>query len=295
MTIKFSPKYLTHILIGLTASVAGTTWSTASRAASMINVELPYNKYGHESNIGGRCAATSMINSFVYLSNTSKIYKNTALLTGSDMNNTLQDSIIELDTLMGGKGCGVSDQEAWEGKLEWFELYAPNTTTFAGMVDLDFTDWEGNQFLTRGVPTIDFLLDELRDGEDVEVGFGFDLTPEEEPDPTKRRSGHWITLTSLHIDDMNMNGMWDFGEMTLIDYIDPNCPAGTGPNPAPSVVELSPDGKQFKWSNCGGIAERMVDIEVAFAESPRVPEPSFVFGLLAVSGLGLSRIGKKRK
>jgi len=29
----------------------------------------------------------------------------------------LQDSIISLDDLMGGNGCGVNRQQAWEGKL----------------------------------------------------------------------------------------------------------------------------------------------------------------------------------
>ncbi|MFM8671001.1 MAG: PEP-CTERM sorting domain-containing protein [Microcystis sp.] len=293
MTVKFSPKYLAHILIGITASVAGTTWSTASRAAGMINVELPYNLYGHESNIGGRCAATSMINSFVYLNNIRPdLYASTKLLTGAgmDLNGDgvvdLKDSIIELDNKMGGFGCGVNRKQAWEGKLNWFDMYAPNTTTFAGMVDEDCTGWNGSQYLTKGVPTIDFLLGELRAGEDIELRIGFD-----------DGSGHYLTLTSLHIDDMDMNGMWTPGEMVSIDYIDPNCPAGMGPTPGPSVAPITnPDGTwQFNWSNCGNKTPQRAKITAAWAESPRVPEPSSVFGILAVGGLGLTRIWKKRK
>lgn len=279
-------KTLVHVFLGLASSFASTALFNSARAASMINVELPYDKYGKESNIGGRCGATSMINSFVYLNNISpNLYASTNLLTGAgiDQNNDgsvdLKDSIIELDNLMGGAGCGTTDQGTWEGKLDWFDKYAPNTTTFAGMIDLDFSGWDGSQYLKRGNPTIDFLLAELRAGEDIEIGLTF-----------AEGDGHWVTLTSMHIDDLNMNGIWDYdlSETASIDYIDPNCPLGTDANnPGPSLVPLSVVNGvlEFGWVNGNGTVcdtnsqPLQAQITVAYSESPvQVPAPFPLLG-----------------
>ncbi len=260
---------------------------SSASAANMIHVELPYERYGKQSNIGGRCGATSMINSFVYLNNSApSLYSGTNLLTGAgidqngDMVVDLKDSIIELDLLMGGAGCGTTDRGTWEGKLEWFDRYAPNTTIFAGMVDLDFGGWDGEDYLTRGKPTFDFLFNELRNGEDVEIGI--DLTG---------GGGHWVTLTSLHFSDMDMDGRWDpdMGEMASIDYIDPNCPLGTdATNPGPSLVPLSffNGMLEFDWVNGNGTVcdpsstqSVRAQIAVAYAESARVPGPLPLLGL----------------
>jgi len=276
-----------YVLAGLTAGLG--LLCPESAVAVPIDAQLPYALYGHESNIGGRCAATSMINSFVYLSHISpSLYRNTQLLSGpgTDENGdgvvNLQDSIISLDNLMGGNGCGVNRQQAWEGKMNWFQRYAPGTTTFAGMVNEDFTGWEGAAFLARGEPTMNFLLGELRAGEDVELRIGF-----------ADGSGHYVTLTSLHIDDNNNNGAWDpgIGETASLDYIDPNCPAGTNAgNPGPSVVPLSLVGGtlQFNWVNGNGTVcnprdpSVPVSITAAWAESS-IPEPSSL--LLTFAGL----------
>ena len=267
-----------------------------------IVVQLPYERFGHEANIAGRCAATSMVNSFVYLSRlTPSHYRNTRLLTGpgvdrdGDNDVDLQDTIISLDDVMGGNGCGVNRQEAWEGKLSWFQQYAPGTTVFHGMVNEDFTGWEGAAFLTQGVPTMEFLLTQLRNGEDVELRIGFE-----------GGAGHYVTLTSLHINDDNNNGNWDplLGETASLDYIDPNCPLGTNANaPGPSLVPLTLQGGtlQFGWRNGNGAtcdpneATVNASITAAWAESS-LPEPaSLLLVLSALLGLGaIGRSGKQR-
>jgi hypothetical protein len=269
--------------------------------ATPIDIGIPYGSYGHESNIAGRCAATSMINSFVYLDNIAPAlygngFANSPLLKGPNVDKNgdgvvnLQDSIISLDDVMGGNGCGVNRQQAWQGKLSWFNMFAPSTTTFAGMVDEDFTGWIGSQYLTRGVPTINFLLGELQHREDVELRIGF-----------ADGSGHYVTLSSLHIDDTNNNGTWDptLGETASLDYIDPNCPNGTNAgNPGPSVVPIMLIGGtiHFGWRNGNGTTcdpgspTEDVSITAAWAESP-VPEPAS----LLLLGSGLAAIARLRR
>jgi hypothetical protein len=243
-----------------TLTAAAGVWMLACLGAHATTIMLPYDDYGHNQNDQGRCAATSMINSFEFLVNRHPaVYEGSNLLIGDP--GSADSPIRQLDTLMGGIGCGVLDQQAWTGKLGWFDLYAPGTTTFAGMTDEDASSWASGDLVTRGIPTTAFLLSELQDGEDVEIGLG--------------GANHWVTLIGMTVDDTTRLA-------TSIAYIDPNCVNGTNAaSPGPSVVPVALQGGalHFDWRNGNGLicdpAAATLDatIEVAFAESA-VPEPA---------------------
>jgi hypothetical protein len=258
-------------------SMVPLVWSGGA-AAKLVTAELPYADYGHNQNDGGRCAATSMINSFGFLAKTyPDVYKGTRLTTGDPK--SAETPIRQLDDLMAGGGCGVGQKQIWEGKLAWFDKYAPGTTTFAGMTDQDFSTWKGKGFLTKGLPTADFLLGQIEDGEDVEFGFGI-----------AGDGKHFATLTGITVDDAT--------DMAVsLEYIDPNCVNGTNKDKAgPSKVAVTAtkaDGIHFDWKNGDGLlcsgAAADANIDVAFAESP-IPEPAAI----ALFAVGLAGIGVMR-
>jgi hypothetical protein len=230
-------------------------------------------------NEGGQCAATALINSFVFLRNMyPDIYGPTSITRGNS--NSLHDARNDLSEFV---QCGASFQSIWEGKLQWVANFAQGTTIFHGMVDGDFSGWIGEAFLTRGAPTLEFLLQQIRDGQDVEIRFSGEINGE--------RFGHMVTLSGVRFDDSNNNGRWDTGEAATIDYIDPNCVRGrNGASPGPMTVDLFPgsafgdDRLHFAWLNgnlvtCVATSENVpviVGIDFAYAESP-VPEPSTLF------------------
>ncbi len=279
----------------LIALATATAW-VATASANPIDAQNPYATFIEKpltdplTNNGPNCASTAMMNSFVYLNNMfPNRYADTKLTRGTSA--SLAGARDQLCGFLGD----TKSQALWEGKLKWFDTYAPNTSTFEGMTVFDTTGWNGRQFLTQGAPTIAFMLGQIRKGEDVEIRIVG-------KDAQGAAFGHMLTLTSVHIDDDNNNGVWDpmLGEMASIDYIDPNCVRGTNNNnPAPSVVKvtLGNDGLHFGWRDGNGLicdpngAAIDVAIDNAFAESP-IPEPATI-GLLGaglIALLGVARL-----
>jgi hypothetical protein len=62
-----------------------------------VSISLDYNLFGHLENLGGRCAATATMNSFIYLKNRyPTVYGGTAIDQGTNPANTHEDARLEL-------------------------------------------------------------------------------------------------------------------------------------------------------------------------------------------------------
>jgi len=272
MQIRWNAGIWTILIMMLTLGTAG------SATAGVISASQPWSKYGHDSNDQGRCAATSQINSFGFLANMyPATYAGTNLLSGDPASPL--SPVVQLDNLMGGSGCGVTDTQAWNGKISWFSQYAANTSTFAAMTNGSTAGWMDAQVVTKGIPTASFLLTQIAEGEDVEIGLG--------------GANHWVTLTGISVDSTT-------GLALAISYIDPNCVNGTdaaNPGASTAAITNTASGMQFGWRNGNGLvcnplgATINSTIEVAFAESP-IPEPLSV--LLFATGLFALIIVRRR-
>lgn len=260
-----------------------TAWIQAT-SANPIMVDLGFDNFGHLGNDGSRCQATALVNSWQFLVNRYPgVYGGTQLLQGTLANT--RDRLANGWTNNAGVfrpgvlGCGaLGDESWWEHKNLWLMDFAPGTTVVKGMVDPRGQPhpgpqgWNFREFLVDAVPTVEFLLQELRHGEDVEVTVRSDAG-----------TAHSITLYKILIDDMDNNGQWDLTEPLSFMYIDPN-----NPNVPLSTGNVQPklnDGRlEFLWNNGNNPAET-VHIDAAFSESPRsIPEPSTLLLLMLGAG-----------
>jgi len=272
---------LTATLVTLSETVLATT----------ISVQLPYNKFGHVWNTDngtstgagvGYCAPTATVNSFKFLENMyPNVYDNK--LTKGDIIKTRNDLVGLMGTC---PDTGTQPQNWWQGKIQWIEDNAPGRTSYGGMVmpSIDVSTWNKKDLLSNTFPAFNWLFQQLKDGEDVELGIYGSF------------GGHALTLTSLKfVDSMDgssfQNGIWDPSvELAQIDYLDPN-------NPTQlfwSDLSLNPDGSLgFLWNNGGANPPKNAYIGLAFKESP-IPEPSSILGLLALGTLGAASTLKRK-
>ena len=109
------------------------------------------------------CAPTATMNSFTFLENAyPSVYGN--LLMGGQASWQLAGQLLVGATYMAtDPNSGTSVANWVSGKVNYINNFAPNTTTFAGM------GTGGYPWLNGGNPTANFLLQQLRDGEDVEM------------------------------------------------------------------------------------------------------------------------------
>lgn len=263
--------------------------ASGAGAQNWVVLQLPYADYGHLYNtangmLGGGakpyCAPTATANSFQFLENHYPSIYTGSPLTGGNLLQ-LRDSLATGWTGLDGvqhtgmvppAALGATWQDWWEHKVWWIEDYAPGTTTFKGMVEIDPANWYQGTNLTLGKTTWDFLWGEISHGENVEIGIDFQETP-----------GHALTLSSMKFFDANSNGVWDNGEAREIDYLDPNDPTqlywGAVSN------NLKNGRLEFLWQNSFMPVAKLATIELAYCES--VPEPS---GLIALAA-GLTALG----
>lgn len=231
--------------------------------------------------VGGLCAATATVNGFGYLLTTDPgAYAQTSLLKNGDpalTRDTLAAGWISPDlvfrTGMGDQG--AYDRNWWEALNYWFQDYAPGTTYFQGMDNVDTSSWVNGSAITKGLPTYSFLLGQLHDKEVVTFKIVFHGVGC--PD-----AGCAHALTLLGLKSTKPKG----GGVRTITYLDPNAP-----NQALSaVLYTDPDGGLgFFWNNAGN-PPRDAEIMAAFAESP-IPEPGtlVLFGSASVGVAGFLR------
>lgn len=265
----------------LLAGIGALFWSAASALPLTFNFQNPYASFIDPSeatplqNNGPNCAATALMNSFVYLDNTFPgVYGGTKLTRGDGV--SLGEARDELCGILGN----ATNQNIWQGKLQWFNTFAPRTpTTFEGMAVDDISTWIGKQFLQQGAPTLAFLATQIMKGQDVEIGI-------------TGGSEHELTLTGISLDAA--------GNIS-IDYIDPNCVNGkqgqAQPGPSHVNVTQQANGLHFGWQNgngltCSGAAVDVV-IDSAWAESV-LSEPNTLL-LLALGGMGFMLLLRRRQ
>jgi hypothetical protein len=170
---------------------------------------------------------------------------------------------------------GTTEGNWANGKANYLNFYAPGKTVFAGM-DSDLTlnrpAWDLN-----ANPTIVFILNELRLGEDVELGI----------DPSSG-IGHVLTLTGAMWVDMN-NGVFTIGDPLFFNTIDPANPIGN------TLITIDPASEN---NPAGGNPMGIIGVNYngyrltgALAESP-IPEPATI--TLAFLG-GVSLMLRRRR
>jgi len=233
-------------------------------------IQKPLVEYGHVSQLdpgiingNAACGPTATINSFIYLQNH---YGLTGLVPGDPI-----DAVNELGRDMGLTAGGVTDDNFVTGKRTYLDLYAP------GQIYMHGVDDQGAGGLTMGIPSWQFIYEELSACEDVEVGFSW----------VGESSGHWITATSFHFTDNDGDQTIDASETATLDFIDPWGGVETPAVELLGTLTMGNDGflnLTYAGGAAGGGATGRIDIVVS--ESP-VPEPlTMVSAFLAVSGLG---------
>jgi len=259
---------------------------SAAASANIISLQRDYNQYGHLSNEGDSCACTSAVNSMLYLMNTHPGVADT-LITDVDGNAVITDVDLHFarDELRDGwtnssgvartgMGAPAGRKDIWEQQIYWTEDMAPTVRfIFSGMTGFAVDDpstWYRGGSLVKGMPTFDYMWEQLAAGEDVELGiYGATIA-------------HAIVLTSLKFDDLDADSMWDSAsEMGWVDYLDPNNPSQLFER----QMWANGDGSLgFNWFNNG--ANTPEDVYIGRAYSKSIPEPEtyalFALGLLAL-------------
>lgn len=272
--MKFCVRCLCSILLITLFSCAGVLAQD-----NWVGVQLPYMQFGHlwntdngqsDGNPVNKAAATATINSFVFLENTRGLE-----LVGTDI-------LFERDAF----ALNIGFQQGWERdwwveKVHWWQGHQLDVRMLLGYVHerLTIADWYYNQNLNVGWVPWDWMWDQLIYGADVEL----ELVGAS--DPSIQRV---VTLTSLHFNDTNYNGVWDPGEQRKIDFLDPD-------NPTYLVDvfmwEREDLAIQLNWQEQDWL------VSVAFAENPDIPEPSAIvtglFGCVWFAGYRLR--GRKHR
>jgi hypothetical protein len=216
------------------------------------------------------------MNSFYWLQNAyPAIFGNDAngfpVLQGGQPNWMLAAGLLATNYMNTDKNNGTTIANWIGGKVSYLNVYSPVTITFAGMDSLSAAanrlPWD-----TNANPTVNFLYQELKAGEDVELG----IYPED-------NIGHALTLTGLTWDDWNSNGTFDNHDTLTLNTIDPANPLVT------TFLSLNP-GNPMTIS--GGPYNNYV-LEVALAES--VPEPTTASLLLLGAGALLGGLRLRRR
>ncbi len=240
--------------------------------AAMKKASLECADFGHieneEINGEGACAATSMINSFVFLEKQySNLFKN-KLIPDMDGDGDHDENDKNLArkklhvNIWGEDNSGGTIDLVWKEKVKWFEKYEC-LIDFHGMIEEDITGWYKTTGLTGNTfPTLNFLYEQIDKKQDVEIFV------------EKTAYDHALTLVSIEYDDVSNTGK--------ICYVDSNDPVQC------KCADVNLDGGKIKLTSTDG--NNSTVIYGAFAECP---EPA-TMGLLILGGLGVL-IRRRRK
>lgn len=227
---------------------------------------------------GIACGPTAAVNSFVYLENAYPwVYDNSLIpAQGADLDGDgdvdFYDDMIAVAQTLGGPGfmntiannTTFHDDFIW-GKQQYIESMVPGMTVYEAQDQWNWVNQTMPEWVEPVSPRWEFLYWELVDCEDVEILISWSDT------------GHFVTLTSFHWDDVNGNLVVDFGEGAWIDFTDP----ATGLYNTAGIWQ-SGMGTILETDYASGAT-----ITMAVSESP-IPEP-VTMSLLALGGLALLR------
>ena len=208
------------------------------------------------------CGPVAVTNSFQYLE---RKYPSIYGVNGLTGGNLVQTAI----TLGGLMGTNPQNGTFWDDliwyKMKDIESKVPGKTIYEAQRNPSWAWAIWNDpgglipepsWVTPVLPTWQFLWQELSDCEDVEVLMNWS------------DGGHFLTVKSFHWNDLNEDGVIDFGENATFDYINP----WTG---LPGISGI--------WQNTyGSILETdyalNATITMAVSESP-IPEPTTILEL----------------
>lgn len=266
-----------------------TMFAVHPAAAALDTFLLDFTKFGRVVNtecgvLKGICGAVASINSYTFLINTwPQFYGNTPkpIDKGSYANQTDAAKAWASNGWTSPGGAqrqgfyprpGTAGFDFWHTKIDWLEDWAPGRTEYSAQVFTteDVSKWRMGTRVTSGYPTWDFLLQEVKDREDVELFI-------------KRTTGtgyHVITLTGLEIDRADPT-------IRYIRYQDPNDPA----NEKRERLLFNSTDQRWEFDDQFTFGGNRVFIEAAFSESPIVPLPASAWLLLS----GLLLLGWARR
>jgi len=278
------------LTIGLIAAGALLV-SGSALAATVYDIQLDHLKFGNldqddTAACGGAgqlaCGPTAAVNSFVWLQNQYPgIYGDNLILDATqdeDGDNDIDEyddwiatanalgDPAYMDCAVCNGGTGIFD--FIDGKMDWIEDHVPGVTTYADENWHDGGVW----------PTWQFLYDNLVSGEDVEILVGF------YDDQVMRVGGHYLTITSFHWEDDDMDDIIDATETAWIDFIDPQ----DGTHKMADIQQNGSGDAIYVDYGIGGAVDATW-LEATVKESP-IPEPAT---LLLVGG-GLVMLGLRR-
>lgn len=271
-------QWITRLSAGAAAAALALAFAGVARAGPVYSIQLPINMFGNldqddvptckdANNVSYTCGPTAAVNSFVWLQNSHpEIYDNNLVpIQASDLDG--DNDVDEYDHMI-ATAIELGDPEYMDctvcqggttlgnfidGKRSWIEEHAPGTTVFKDVLN----------------PNWDFLFNELSHGEDVELLLGFYKEDGADADNAPDRDGgHYITLTSFHWADADMDGVIDEEEGAFIDFIDP----ATGMFGTADIFQASLNGI-IGISDYGVGGEIILTIIDAAISESFIPEP----------------------
>ena len=200
--------------IGRADEFVATYTESAAYAPLIANKSLLENASGDDGN--GECAATSMINSFMFLQQQYPSIYGTSAGTPNALTTMggMVDSTSARNALHNSIASPALQGNVLTAKQNWINTYAPGTTSIVGISSFSppgtldggtaaqgYSSSAGMTFGASGSNILAFLTQQIKEGEDVEIGL----------------FAHMMTLVGVGTDTTT--------NMPAIEYIDPNAPA----------------------------------------------------------------------
>lgn len=156
------------------------------------------------------CGPVAAINSFTYLQNQYPAIYDNKLVTNPVNDAVTLASAVYMNT-QAPNGTLITD--FFWGKYLYIEKFAPKTTIYGG--ECLPQQWSQARPKLDWVkelpaPTWQYLFKELKKCEDIEILVSW-----------SGETGHYLTVTSFHFNDLDNDNVLDFTELAWIDYINP--------------------------------------------------------------------------